>query len=290
MKDKIKFFEKPKLKSPTIIAGFEGWPNAGEVSTGTLKYLIKSLNPKPLASMKIDDFFSYHSKRPTVKVERGKIIEIVKAKNNFFYWINQNGNRDVILFMGTEPHLKWEYFIDIFLKVCEEMKVKQIITIGGTTDNITHEEEMISALATDEKDIKFLDEIGISPIDYYGPTSIHSMIITTSKEKGFSSISLWGHVPFYIKGSNFRVYRKMIDILQKLTGFYINTTDLEMAWQRVKKQIDLLIEKNPELKQYIEAIKKGGKGEKPTKENELKGEVIRIDEFLKSKEEPEKDD
>ena len=38
--DKLKIYAKPKLSRPALVMSFSGWMNAGDVSTGTTKYLL----------------------------------------------------------------------------------------------------------------------------------------------------------------------------------------------------------------------------------------------------------
>ena len=37
--ENLVLYETPELRSPYLVAGFKGWPNAGEVSTRTVGYL-----------------------------------------------------------------------------------------------------------------------------------------------------------------------------------------------------------------------------------------------------------
>ena len=48
--EEVIYTEKPDLDNPLMIIGFEGWPNAGEVSSFALQHLIGSLKGKKFAS------------------------------------------------------------------------------------------------------------------------------------------------------------------------------------------------------------------------------------------------
>ncbi len=42
--EEITYLEKPDLYQPYLIIGFEGWPNAAEVSSFSIEYLVDHLN------------------------------------------------------------------------------------------------------------------------------------------------------------------------------------------------------------------------------------------------------
>jgi len=50
-------YEKPKLTHPRMVLGFSGWMDGGEVSTGTVNYLIDKLEASKFAEIDPEDFF-----------------------------------------------------------------------------------------------------------------------------------------------------------------------------------------------------------------------------------------
>jgi hypothetical protein len=53
---KLIVYEKPVLSQPSLIIGFDGWPNAAGVSTGVVTYLIRRgrlVLKSPIFSFKI---------------------------------------------------------------------------------------------------------------------------------------------------------------------------------------------------------------------------------------------
>src|SRR4030043_2416668 len=49
--EEILYLENPNLKKPILVIGFEGWPNAAEVSSAALQYLVEKLEAKKFASI-----------------------------------------------------------------------------------------------------------------------------------------------------------------------------------------------------------------------------------------------
>ena len=73
---RVIFYEQPTLRQPDLIAAFLGWPDAAQVSTGTVSYMIDHLPAVKLAEMKSDDYYDFATVRPTVTTVvpvRGKL-------------------------------------------------------------------------------------------------------------------------------------------------------------------------------------------------------------------------
>ena len=48
--NELKVEQKPELSNPVLLLGFSGWMNGGQVSTGTVEYLIEKFQAHMLAS------------------------------------------------------------------------------------------------------------------------------------------------------------------------------------------------------------------------------------------------
>ena len=51
--------ERPNLVQPYLVMGFEGWPDAGKVSSGVISYLRDKLEANKFAEIKPDDFYLF---------------------------------------------------------------------------------------------------------------------------------------------------------------------------------------------------------------------------------------
>ncbi|MBU2547778.1 MAG: PAC2 family protein, partial [Proteobacteria bacterium] len=85
MTNAIKFHDLPSLRRPVLIMGFSGWPNAGEISTGTIGYLLERLEAAPLATIDPDEFIDYTADRPTAQVIEGFIDDFQESGCRFTY-------------------------------------------------------------------------------------------------------------------------------------------------------------------------------------------------------------
>ena len=292
--DEIVYTEKPNLNKPYLIIGFEGWPNAGEVSSYALQHLIDSLKAKRFASIQTETFYQISSLRPMAVIKEGRLIEL-KSPANDFYYVKAPLFNDLILFHGVEPHLRWDRFAHLLLGMAEKFDVAQIFTIGGTYDYIPHTiPPMVSALFNHEDLREKVVRVGLGLTEYSGPISIHTFILEAAKKKGLKAVSLWGHAPQYLQTKNIKVVCSVLKRLMDLTHIEVDLSDLEKAGEYFDQQVNHLVEEDPKLREVIsqleEVYKRSGKIPELSKreEGEKEDKVVYIQAFLKKSEDEEK--
>lgn len=274
----VSFSKKPDLNHPILIAGFEGWPNAGSISSDILTVLKKGLGVKKFAEVNPDPFHKYSNNRPYAKIESGEVKYILFSPYEFFYK-KEETSPDIILFLGKEPELRWKQFTRSFLRLASDFEVEMLITIGGTYDYVTHNQEpWVSGVFSDD-DLKHkFSPLGIKTAKYEGPISIHTFLLKEAEKMGIKGINIWGHVPQYLTNNNFPIIHQILTCIKGMVGFDLDLTEIKLKAEELLKQIDLIIQKNPELLKYIEKIEKGCHVKK---EIPLHDKVIKIDDFLK---------
>ncbi len=294
--DDLNYIEKPKLNSPYLIMGFEGWPNAAEVSSFSIQHLIERLEAKRFAYISHDNFYKFPSLRPSGIIRKGRIIELKFPTNNFYYSKNKL-SKDIILFQGTEPHLQWKLFVELILSLAQTFGVSEIITIGGTYDYIPHTLPTKVSAVFNNNDLKErIIKAGIGLTEYSGPISIHTFILEEARLKGIRAISLWGHAPQYLQTKNLKVAFEVLRKLSYLIEEDIDLFNLQLASQYFDQQISQLIEKDPKIREIIERLEETYKQEEKgltssqEKEASKDDKVIYIQAFLKRQDEDEKGD
>ena len=124
MKDTyIKEFTQIEANNPILV---EGLPGLGLVGKIAIRYLIKKLNAKKFAHLYSPHFpyFVLVNKKGSVRLLRGA----------FYFWKNENGPNDLILFTGDSQSqtIEGQYEIaDRLLDFSQKFDVKTVVTIGG---------------------------------------------------------------------------------------------------------------------------------------------------------------
>jgi len=292
--DEMIYLEKPNLSKPTLVIGFEGWPNAAEVSSSALQYLIEKLEAKRLASIPTENFYQLSSSRPVAVIKEGRLREL-KLPGNHFYYSKSRSSKDVILFLGVEPHFHWSLFVDLLFGLAEKFDVPRILTIGGTYDYIPHTyPPMVSALFNHENLKEKVTQAGLGLTEYTGPISIHTFILESAKKRGLEAISLWGHAPQYLQTKNVKVVYAVLRSLIDLTGMKLDLSEMERTSDYFDQQVNHLVEQDPKLLEVIskleevyrrsEKVPSLSRREEETKEDK----VVYIQAFLKKQDDEEK--
>jgi proteasome assembly chaperone (PAC2) family protein len=292
--EEIIYLEKPTLHKPYLIIGFEGWPNAAEVSSFALQHLIDSLEAKKFASIPTEKFYQISSLRPMAVIKEGRLIEL-KSPGNHFYYVKNPLSNDLILFYGVEPHLRWNVFADLLLDLAERFHVMQIFTIGGTYDYIPHTyPPMVSALFNHEELREKVIQAGLGLTEYSGPISIHTFILEAAKKRDLKAVSLWGHAPQYLQTKNVKVACSVLKRLIDLTQIEVDLSELENASEYFEQQVNHLVEHDPKLQEIISKLEEVYKGSEKISEAQKReagvkeDKVVYIQAFLKKLEDEEK--
>ena len=292
--EEIIYLERPAFNKPYLIMGFEGWPNAAEISSFALRHLIDSLEARKFASIPTENFYQMSSLRPMAVIKEGRLIEL-KSLDNHFYYVKGLPSNDLILFSGVEPHLRWNVFADLILDLAEKFHVMQIFTIGGTSDYVPHTyPPMVSCLFNHEGLAEKVIRAGLGLTEYSGPISIHTFILQEAKKRDLRAISLWGHAPQYLQTRNVKLVCSVLKGLIELTGIEIELSELEKASEYFDQQINHLVEEDPKLQEVISKLEEVYKGSERIRQPLRKEEgakedkVVYIKAFLKKSEDEEK--
>jgi proteasome assembly chaperone (PAC2) family protein len=174
-----------------MILALTGWSDAAQVATGRVLYLVRSLEAIGFSQIEGDQFYDFSATRPEVTIDSGLIKLIQLPSNSLFYWKNAEADHDLVLFHGFEPHFHWQKFIDTILDLAVDLKVRRIYSLGGLNDNIPHTiEPRISGVVNRADLLEVLEKHNIEPINYQGPSSLHSVLLANLARREIEGISL----------------------------------------------------------------------------------------------------
>ena len=279
--------ELPNLTNPVLIAGFDGWGNALNISNGMAAYLIRQLNAHQFAELDPDAFYRYDEQRPVVDIEEGRLNTLTYPGGAFYAVGNDEDQSDLVILKANEPNLQWFNFVDQLFSLCLKLGVHTLITLGSMYDNVLHTDRIISGLASTPERLANLNQRRIASISYQGPSAIHSIIQSEGSKRGFECISLWTHCPYYLQGTtHFGVLSYLGRLLAEMVNFQLDTLDLDTNWETLEEQVNKLIENNSELQSLISNLRKEKvKGSTASLRGTVKSDekIINLQDFLDPK-------
>jgi proteasome assembly chaperone (PAC2) family protein len=251
--------EVPELRSPTMLVAFSGWPDAGEVASGSMRYLLRKLRARKFATIDPEEFYDFTETRPTTKLRTPWQRDLRWPRTQFHYYVPRGDGPDFVLFLGREPNLRWRTYIEVVLGLAEQCGVERVVSLGGTFDQVTHTgEPRVSGTALDPTLRKTMQGMGLAPSRYEGPTSIHSALGDACHKRGLATGSLWGHAPHYLQAApNVKVCYGMLRKLSTLLDLTVDLEEMRRMAEALEVRVERLLADNAELREYVRQLDAG---------------------------------
>jgi hypothetical protein len=132
----IVFEDRPRLRDPVLVCAFSGWNDAGESASGALTFLRDRWGSKRFAWVDPEEFYDFQVNRPTVRLVDGLTRRIDWPNADFHHASLED--RDVVLFLGIEPSVRWRTFCDAIVSAARDLGVTRLITLGGFLADMPH--------------------------------------------------------------------------------------------------------------------------------------------------------
>lgn len=240
MSNEVQLVEKPIAKEIYMLAGWRQWADAGSVSSGLPQYLIEQSNAYKIGSIDSSGFYLFQIPgthdlvRPVVKFKEGFPEYLESERNEFFYAGDEK--RGIVYFLGDEPHLDAERYVNALLQAAKMLKVKRIIGFGGVYGELPYNKERMISSTYSQKHMKEeLDKIAVNFSDYQGGGSIGSYVCRRATEQEMEYLSLYAFVPTYDFSS----------ISRNASGIQIENDF--MAWLGIMRRVDYMLKLNLDL-------------------------------------------
>ncbi len=248
--------ELPELDKPTFIVAFRGWNDAGKAATIAVRHLVRSWDAKLFASIDPEEFFDFTVTRPQIRVTEEGQRDLTWPKNRFYYHKHEDGGEDVVLFIGTEPHLKWRTFSDTIRGLFERLNGSRMLTLGALVAATTHRRPPpVTGFSTEEELAKRLDGLTISRAKYEGPTGIVGALHDAWRRNDLAAASLWVGLPPYLGDAiNPQGALALLQELDKLFAFAPDLAKAEENSRDFVKQVDDALVVNDEMRSYLEQL------------------------------------
>ena len=247
----LRWQHRPQLKRPVLLAGFEGWNDAGEAATTALRWLQSTTDAVPFATIDAEDFYDFTVARPLVKLDEGRTRRVEWPEPTFA--AARVGERDLVFLVGVEPALKWRAFTRTVLDAAEVLGVEMVFTLGALLADVPHTRPVrVTGTATDPD---LIAELGFARSRYEGPTGILGVLMDACTRAGRRSASLWATTPHYLRESpSPKAALALIERLDELLGLRLDTTDLEIASAAYERQVNEMLAGEDDVADYVRRL------------------------------------
>ncbi len=186
--------------------------------------------------------------------------------------------------IADEPSLNWYRFSRELVDLAHRLGTPGVISLGSMFDNVLHTDRIISAVTSGSNFEDLVSRHRVIPINYHGPSAIHTIILEACRKRAVAGASLWGHCPAYLQGiTHHGMMLQLVRLLADMASFSVKTDALEAGWEALEIQIQKLMTDNPKLKEIMDQVrrkKREGAMQDLGQGGNEQGKVINLKDFL----------
>ena len=241
------------LRSPILIAAFEGWNDAGEASSTAARYVRDHFEAEHVATIDAEDFFDFTVARPNVCIDDNDARQIVWPSTGIHVARIPGSAHDLVCAIGHEPQLRWRTFVDHLATTAEAFGATMVCTLGALLTDVPHSRPTQVYGGTDDADLA--RRLDLSPSTYEGPTGIVGVLAAGLRDRGVSTASFWASVPAYV--SNVPSPKAALALVERLCQVLevdVPRTDLEIAAAAYVRQVTELVAEDDDTMEYVEQL------------------------------------
>ena len=277
MAEQLNIWERPEADTIYMLAGWRQWADAGSISSSLPRYLIQRTDARQIGEVDPAGFYlfqipgTHHLVRPVVEFDEGYPESLEARRNEIFY--SGDDEIGVVFFVGDEPHLNVERYVDTFLDAAETLGVECIVGFGGVYGELPYDKERtISCIYSQPELREELEGLAVNFSDYNGGASIGSYICKRASERDVNFISFYAFVPTYDFsniaeiGNTIRIendFMAWLGVMRRVNHMLktdFDLTDLEEKSDHLVELVDAKVEEleatTPELsvRDYMERL------------------------------------
>ena len=281
----IEIEELRPLRSPVLVAAFEGWNDAADAASAAVDHLLEVWNGELVAVIDPEDFYDFQVNRPTVSTDEDGDRRITWPSTQLSIASPPGSDRDVILLRGIEPNMRWRQFCAELLAGADELGAALCVTLGALLADTPHTRPIpVSGTTTD---VALRERLDLEESTYEGPTGIVGVFQDACVSTGMPAVSIWAAVPHYVAQPPCpKATLALLGMVEDVLGLTIPLGELAedaKAWER---GVDELAAEDEEIGEYVRALEESrDTAELP----EASGEAIarEFERYLKRRQHPE---
>ncbi len=243
-----------------MVLAFTGWMDGGEVSTGTVEWLMRESDAEPIGFIKPEDFYIYSFPgpmdvaamfRPHVNIENGMMTDFTPPPSVLYF----SGRENMLLFEGREPNMHWVDFSDCLFEIADAAGIEMIYFVGSFGGAVPHTREPRFYSAVSREELKEpLAQFGVNFSDYEGPGSFSTWMLKVAADRGMDMATVVAEIPAYVQGRNPKsieaVLRKFSAVLELNLDLQPLREDTDI-WER---KLNEVVEEREDLLEHIQQL------------------------------------
>ena len=241
------------LRSPVLVAAFEGWNDAGDAATDAVEHLVDVWDGEEVGVIDPDEFYDFQVNRPMVSLVDGLTRRIEWPTTRFYAVRLPSSERDLVVVRGIEPNMRWRGFCEEVLRHAAALGVSEAVTLGALLADSPHTRPVpVSGTSSDPE---LASRLGLETSRYEGPTGIVGVLQEACVQAGLPAVSFWAAVPHYVASppcpkATIALLRRVEDLLDIAIPLG-DLPDEARAWE---EHVDELAAEDSDVAEYVASL------------------------------------
>jgi PAC2 family len=183
----------PDLRDAVLVASFDGWVDAAECASRAVGQIAGA--GSVVATFDPDAVFDYRSRRPVLDVQDGRLSELRWPDLGVRH--ARLGGRDVLVFSGAEPDLRWQELAADAVALVRRLGVSQWISLGAVPGAVAHTRPVPVMVTASRDGLLRGDEMPGPEGLLRVPSAALSVLEMAVTEAGTPAVGFYAQVPPY---------------------------------------------------------------------------------------------
>ena len=242
-----------ELDRPILVVAFRGLFDAAGSATSAVEWLAERLDSVQVGDVDPETFFDFTQERPVVEFDDHDVRWIRWATNRVLAARTAEGQRDLVLVSGVEPHLRWRTFTEALLEAATRSGTRMVVTLGSMSGMSPHTRPPAVTGSSTNRDLA--DRLGLDRPSYQGPTGVVGVLHDTLDRAGVPVISLRVSVPYYLPDSpNPKATRSLLRRFEQVSGIDTAHADLDGPAAEWQSRVDQAVDGDEEVRAHVRRL------------------------------------
>lgn len=229
---------------------FGGWNDAGDAASSVQRHLREQYPTEFVADLDSEDYFDFQATRPIAQLgPEGRWLSWPRITISRV----ELPDRDLVLFEGPEPNLKWRSFAALVLSEVRQIRPEAVVLLGAMLSDAPHSRPLplTGSAFSDE----LTDRLGFEPNTYEGPTGIVGVLADAFKRVELPVVSLWTSVPHYVANPpSPKATLVLLNGLESVLGAPLDLGDIMDEVAEWERSVDELASDDSDIADYIASL------------------------------------
>jgi proteasome assembly chaperone (PAC2) family protein len=260
------------LSSPTLVAAFDGWIDAGGASTTAATHI--GGDGETVATFDEDLLFDFRARRPTLEIVDGRMAQLTWP--DLAIRRARPGGRDVLVLSGAEPDFRWHEFTGAILELVDTLGVREWISLGAIPAAVPHTRS-VPIIGTASEPGLLKGDVQAGPDGLLRvPAAALSVLEMAVAKAGTPAVGYFAQVPHYVSGPYAPAAVALVGAVGRHLDVDIPAASLVEEGRQLRERLDAATNADESTRSYVERLESMVDEERAPAGDELIAEIERF--------------